>query len=190
MRFILSVAAIVLAAARPCLAQSGLAEPPAVAPLRQVHFDLSFAGLSVGFAVRNSSRTSFGASVGIGGNWLNYMLLSGRHFSEHGGLSYQSKDGSTNKELFELGRASVFVRGHFDGGRQLDIGLKASGFLHSDSSDDDPAAGMFIGLNVTGMWWQWRRLRLGSEFDVGRYSEGRPELGVNVAPVLLRLTFP
>jgi hypothetical protein len=41
----------------------------------------------------------------------------------------------------------------------------------------------FIGLNVTGIWWQWRRLRVGSELDAGRYSEGRPEFGVNVAPV-------
>lgn len=172
--------------ARPCLAQSGVPE----APLRQVHVDVTLAGLSLGFAARSSAHTSFGAALGVGGNWWNYMVLGGRHFAESNGLSYQPKDGSTGKSLFELGHATVFVRRHFDAGRQVDVGLKASGFLHSDSSDDDPGAGTFVGLNVTGVWWQWKKLRVGSEIDVGRYSEGRAELGVNAAPLLLRVTFP
>jgi hypothetical protein len=178
-------AAIVAAAGRACLAQSTL-----VVPERQVHFDLSLAGLNVGFAARSASRTSFGGSIGIGGNWWNRMVIGGRHFSESGGLSYEAKDGSTDKALFELVRGTIFVRRHFDAGRQVDIGLKASGFLHSDSSDDEPGGGVFVGVNVAAMWWQWRWLRVGSEVDIGQYTEGRPEFGVNVAPVLVRLTIP
>jgi hypothetical protein len=189
-RSLFTLAAIVAAASRSGSAQSSATDSRAVAPLRQVNFDLSLAGLNVGFAMRNTARTSIGASIGIGGNWMNYMVLGGSHFSEERGLSYQTKDGRGNKSLYELVRATVFVRTHFDNGRQLDVGVKGSGFLHSDSSDDDPGGGSFVGLNLTGMWWQWRKLRLGSEVDVGRFSEGRPELGENVAPVLVRLAFP
>jgi hypothetical protein len=175
-------ALLVVATDRTSFAQSP-------APRRQITLDGSFAGLNVGFAVRHSARTSIGASVGIGGNWWSYMALGGRHFAESGGLSYEPKDGYTSKSLYELVRGTVYVRRDFNSGRQLDVGVKASAFLHSDSSDDDPGGGGFIGLNLAGMWWQRGRVRLGSELDIGRYSEGRPDLGVNVAPILLRLTF-
>ena len=155
----------------------------------QMTLDVSGVGLNFGFAVRNAPRTSIGASVGIGGNWLNYMALGGGHFAEAGGPSYQAKDGYQNKELIELLRGTVFVRREFDHGRQLDVGVKASAFMHFDSSDDEPGGGGFVGLDVTGMWWRWRALRLGSQVDIGRYSEGHPELGINVAPILLRLSF-
>lgn len=191
-RYTLMALVVAAASAPPCRAQSSALDPVGpVAPQQQVHFDVSLAGLSVGFAVRNTSRTSLGASVGIGGNWLNYMILGGRHFSEENGLSYDTKDGRTGKALLELLRGTVFVRTHFEEGRQLDVGVKASGFLHSDSSDDDFGGGTFVGLNVAGTWLQWRRLRVGSELDAGRYAEGATrEFGVNVAPLLLRLTVP
>ena len=174
------VAALVSLTNRASLAQS--ARP-------QVTLDASFAGLNIGVAVRNSAHTSIGISGGVGGNWWNYMALGGRHFAEPGGPSYEAKDGYTGKSLYEVFRGTVFVRRDFDAGRQLDVGLKASGFLHSDSSDDEPGGGAFVGLNVAGMWYRRGSVRLGSELDVGRYSEGRPELGVNVAPLLVRLTF-
>ena len=192
MRFNKSIIATFALSAVPCLAQSSPADASTVlAPAREWSFDLAWAGLNVGYAVRNSDRTSFGASLGVGGNWLNYMALGGSHFAESGGLSYETKDGSTNKELLELARAGVFVRRHFEQGRQVDVGLKGSAFLHFDSSDDDPGGGVFVGMNVTTMWWRWRRVRLGSELDAGAYLENnRAEFGVNVAPVLLRLTIP
>jgi hypothetical protein len=185
MRFFRSAvaAAVTTLAAHTAL----LAQP--VVPARQITLDASFAGLNVGFAVRNSARTSIGASIGIGGNWWNYMALGGRHFAESGGPSYEKKDGYTGKSLYELFRGGVFVRREFDAGRQLDVGLKASGFLHSDSSDDDPGGGAFLGVNLAGMWYRRGVVRLGSQLDVGGYTEGRPELGVNVAPLLIRLTF-
>lgn len=161
------------------------------APQRQVNFDLSWLGISAGFTVRNSTHTSLGVSLGAGGNWTNYMVLAGRHFAESGGVSYETKDGATDKELYEMLRGSVFMRRHFAAGRQLDLGLKASGFLHSDSSDDDPGFGAFAGMQVSGVWYRWRRLGLGSEVNVGGYFErGSPELGVNVAPVFLRVMIP
>jgi hypothetical protein len=186
------IAAAVVLGAAPCLAQSSPADASTIlAPARQWSFDLAAAGLNVGYALRNSDKTSFGASLGVGGNWLNYMALGGSHFAESDGLSYQAKDGSTNKGLLELARAGVFVRRHFEQGRQVDVGLKGSAFLHSDSSDDDPGGGVFMGMNVTAMWWRWRQVRLGSELDAGAYMEPHAkEFGVNVAPVLLRITIP
>ena len=187
-----TLALLIVAASSPCVAQSGVTNslPTTLAPARRLNLDATVAGLNVGYAVRSSDRTSVGIAIGVGGNWLNYMALGGQHFAESGGLSYESKDGATNKELFDLLRATVFVRRYFDHGRDVQVGLKASAFLHSDSSDDDPGGGGFVGLNVTGMWWQWRSLQLGSEIDTGLYTEGRPEFGVNVAPVLLRLNIP
>lgn len=190
LRFFSAAAALLLSIAPPSFSQSPSTDLPPLAPVRQLSIDLSAVGVNVGFAMRNSARTSLGVSLGVGGNWWNYMVLGGRHFAESGGLSYEEKDGATSKSVFELFRGSLFMRSHFAAGRQLDLGLKASGFLHSDSADDDPGGGVFVGLNVAGTWWQWRRLRLGSELDAGRYSEGQPEFGVNVAPLLVRVTFP
>jgi hypothetical protein len=160
-------------------------------PDRQVHLDLTIAGAAVGFAARSSERTSFGVEIGGGGNWVSRMLLAGTHFGEGGG-----KDGS----LIELAHATVFVRTHFSESRHLDLGAKVSGFLHSDSSDDDPGGGYFVGLNLKYNWANWR-LNLGSEMDIGRYAEpgtgscisgcnGVRELGISVAPILVRVTFP
>ena len=182
--------ALLASTALPSYSQSSPAASPPRAPVRQLSLDLSPVGLNVGFAMRNTERTSLGVSLGAGGNWWNYMVLGGRHFAEADGLSYEEKDGSTDKALYELFRGSLFMRSHFASGRQLDVGLKASGFLHSDSSDDDPGGGVFVGVNVTAIWWQWRRLRFGSELDAGRYSEGQPEFGVSAAPLLVRVTFP
>lgn len=181
----LIAAAIIALASAPSFAQIPLA------PQRQLSLDVSLAGLNVGYAVRNSDRTSFGASIGIGGDWMNYMLLGGSHFAESNGLSYQTKDGATDKSVIELLRVGVFARRHFESGRQLDVGLKASGFLHGDSSDDDPGGGIFVGANVTGTWLKWRRLSLGSGLDIGRYAESNvAEFGVNLAPLLVRVTIP
>jgi hypothetical protein len=187
-RFFWPLALLAAAVSLPCAAQSGVTNSPStLAPAHQFNFDATIAGLDAGFAVRSSDRTSVGLSIGVGGNWLNYMALGGGHFAESGGLSYERKDGATSKELFELLRAGVFARRYFDHGRDIQVGLKASAFMHFDSSDDDPGGGAFVGLNVTGMWWQWRYLQLGSEMDTGLYTEGRPEFGINVAPVLVRL---
>jgi hypothetical protein len=185
-RYLLAILTATVAAAGAAAAQSNT-----LAPAHQLNLDASWIGLDVGYAVRSSDNTSFGVSLGAGGNWANHMVLAGRHFAESDGLSYQPKDGATDKELIELARGSIFVRRHFAAGRQLDVGLKASGFLHSDSSDDDPGFGVFAGVKIGGVWYQWRRLGLGSELDVGGYSDGgNPELGVNVAPLFLRLTIP
>ena len=182
--------ALVFAAGSPCFAQAETAPLSSpLAPEGELHLDLAFAGVSVGVAKRVSDNTAVGASLGVGGNWLNYMALGGRHFAEPGGLSYEAKDGYTSKSLLEGVRGSLFVRRHFGGGRELDLGLKASLFLHSDSSDDDFGGGSFVGANVTYTWLQWRKLHFGSELDIGRYSEGTPELGVNVAPLMVRVAF-
>ena len=173
---------LMLAASSPLRAQSD-------APAHQSTIEVSFVGLNLGFAARHSARTSIGGSIGVGGNWFNYMALGGAHFADAGGASYEKKDGYQSKELAELFRGTVFIRREFDGGRQLDVGLKASGFFHLDSSDDEPGGGGFVGVSATGMWYRSWVLGLGSEVDIGRYSEGRPELGVNVAPVLVRFSF-
>ena len=156
----------------------------------QLHLDLSPVGLTFGAAKTTSPTVAIGASIGVGGNWVNYMLLGGSHFAESNGLSYDTKDGRTGKSLIELANATVFVRTYLPREQQLDVGLKVAGFAHFDSSDDEPGGGYFVGADVKYMWYSWRRLRVGSQVDIGRYAEGaRGELGVNVSPLLLRVAF-
>lgn len=185
-------ATITMCVAGSCLSQAVRDDTQPFRGERQYNIDLGLAGIGGGYAIGRSNTTSVGASVGVGGNWANYMVLSGRHFAEPRGLSYQgAKDGATNKRLYELVRASVFVRRQFDPARHVDVGLKASAFLHWDSSYDEPGGGTFIGLNVIGTWWAWERIHLGSEIDAGRYGEGSlSEFGVNAAPFLVRVTIP
>jgi hypothetical protein len=170
-----------------------LAQPPrSLVPDKQVHVDLTIAGAAVGLAARTSDRTSVGVEVGAGGNWVNHMLLAGSHFGGAGG---------NRNSLDELAHATVFMRTRFSESQHLDLGVKGSAFLHFDSSDDDPGGGYFVGLNAKYNWLKWRRLELASEMDFGRYAEpgsgncisgceGVHEFGVNVAPILVRFTFP
>jgi hypothetical protein len=168
---------------------SALAQARSLVPDRQVHLDLAIAGAAVGLSVRASERTSFGVEVGGGGNWVNYMLLGGDHFKQ------------SESSLIELAHVTVFVRTHFSEAQHLDLGLKGSGFLHFDPSDDDPGGGYFVGLNAKYSWAKWRRVNLASEMDIGRFAEpgtgncisgceGVQEFGVNFAPILVRFTFP
>ncbi len=191
----LGAAALLVLTTLPASAQAPLV------PEKQAHLDLAIAGASLGFAARTSERTSFGVEIGGGGNWVNYMLLGGRHFAEDGGPSYATKDGATSKSLFELAHATVFMRTHFNETQHLDLGVKASGFLHFDSSDDDPGGGYFLGMNAKYNWAKWKRIGLASEMDIGRYAEPGlggcmlgcgevHEFGINVAPILVRFTFP
>ena len=181
----LSASALLFVCSSSALAQA----PRSLVPERQVHVDLTIAGAAVGYAVRASERTSFGVEIGGGGNWVNYMLLGGDHFKQSEG------------SLIELAHVTVFVRTHFSEAQHLDLGLKGSGFLHFDPSDDDPGGGYFVGLNAKYSWAKWRRINLASEIDIGRFAEPGSgtcisgcevvqEFGVNVAPILVRFTFP
>jgi hypothetical protein len=165
---------------------------PSLVPDRQWHLDLAIAGVAVGFAARTSERTSFGVEIGAGGNWVNHLISDGGHFTE---------GGTRNSSLVELAHATMFMRTRFSETQHLDVGLKGSGFLHFDSSDDDPGGGYFVGLNAKYDWARWRRLHFASEMDIGRYAEpgngtcisgceGVRELGVNVAPILVRFSVP
>jgi hypothetical protein len=184
----LCTTACLLSLSLPALAQPSRS----LVPDRQIHLDLSVAGIAVGFAARTSDRTAFGVEIGGGGNWLNHMLVAGDHFAPGGGKS---------SSLLELAHATVFMRTHFSESQHLDLGAKASAFLHSDSSDDDPGGGYFLGLNAKYNWAKWRRVNFASEADIGRYAEpgtgscisgcqGAHEFGINVAPILVRFTFP
>jgi hypothetical protein len=184
-------AAVLALTSAPIAAAQSPADSTALAPAHQLLVDVSGVGLDLGFARRTTPHSSLGLSIGVGGNWANYMLIAGGHFAEAGGLAYAPKDGASSKEMFELVRASLFSRHYFASGRQLDLGLKVSTFLHLDTSDDDPGAGAFIGLAATPIWKRWGHLALGSEIDAGAYLESSAtEFGINVAPAFIRISIP
>lgn len=185
-RFHCTFAFLAAVANTPCTAQSA-ATPTTLAPASRLNFDVTAFGLNVGYARRTSERSSAGFAVGVGGNWLNYMLLAGRQFSGADGFSYEPKNGAPSRNLFELLHGDVFVRRYYDHGRDIQVGLKGSGFL---ASNNDGNFGYFVGVNVTGMWLQWGHLQVGSEIDSGIYTEDRPEFAINIAPVLFRVNLP
>jgi len=118
------------------------------------------------------------------------MLLAGRHFSHEDGPSYETRDGFVDKELIEILHAGAFLRRSPSERVSLDVGARASVFIHFDSSDDDPGVPLFLGgyanLRVGNRW-----VKLGPTLMVGLFSEGSHarELGVLLVPFSGRVSF-
>ena len=128
--------------------------------------------------------------MGLGGAFLNRMLLSGRHFADEDGPSYETRDGAVDTELIEILHAGVFQRWASPDRISADVGARASVFVHFDSSDDDPGIPLFVGLYANAMVGG-RRLKVGPRLLVGMFSEGSSarELGVYLVPLSGRLSF-
>jgi hypothetical protein len=191
------------------LSSTQAAQAPGNERAARIAFDLTPVGLALTAAATTSPKSAVGLSVGIGGNWWNYMVLAGSHFSQERGFSYEKKDGATGKGLFEVLHGSVYMRRYISDRSHLDVGLKGSLFAHFDSSDDEPGGGRFLGAHVNYMWWGtqlWGKkpavrqasgrpsggwVHFGSQLDVGSYAEGsRGEFGINVAPIVVRIGAP
>jgi hypothetical protein len=157
----------------------------------QLTLDLSWIGGTLGFARRvRGERLFLGAEVGLLGDYLNVMLLSGGHFAQDWGLAYDEKDGATGKHLLEIVHAAFFLRHQSSERWQLDFGARASVFLHSDSSDDDPGEATFAGLYGSLMYGS-ERFKVGPRVMAGLFSEGRrtQEFGLLLVPLTARVTF-
>lgn len=153
----------------------------------QVTLDATILGGSLGYARRTSGRRLVGGGIGVGGDFVGYMLLAGRHFAESSGPAYETRDGFTDKLLFEMLHLNAFVRHETTGRWTFDTGARASLFFHGDSSDDDLGAGIFLG-GYAGAFYDVGPLSLGPRLLVGGFSEGRPEFGIFVAPITIRLS--
>lgn len=153
---------------------------------RQVTLDATVLGGSLAYARRVSDRRLVGGGIGLGGDVVGYMLLAGRHFSQSSGLSYEEKDGFGDKLLFEMLHITAFIRHEMGGRWDFDTGARASWFLHHDSSDDDPSGGVFLG-GFAGAYREIGPLRFGPRLLVGAFTEGRPEFGIFIAPITIRL---
>lgn len=152
--------------------------------------DAEIVGATVGYARAHDPGRYLGVELGIGGSFLSRTLLAGRHFSEAGGPSYESRDGADDKLLFEILHAAAFHRWAGGGSWSWDLGVRGSMFFHFDSSDDDPGAAGFGGAYAAAMWGG-RRFRIGPRLLVGVFTEGSgtTELGVYLVPAVGRITF-
>lgn len=179
--------AVVLVCAAPAVAQPTGGPGPT---RNRIHVDVQPVGVTVGYARTLSGGPAIGGEIGVGGNFLEYMLVAGRHFSEDGGLAYEDRDASTDALLFEMLSLSVFVRPARTGNWDVDAGMRASAFLHFDSSDDDPGGGVFAGLYTTALYG-WRAVKFGPRLMVGAFSEGpdTTEFGMHAALLIGRITF-
>lgn len=151
--------------------------------------DLNLVGLTAGVAGVVGPDVLVGVEAGLGGDALNVMLLSGRHFSQGGLLSYETRDEYGGERLWEYAHASLVVRRRFSPSFQLDAGVRIAGYAHWDDSDDEPGDASFGGIYLAPMWGG-RRFKVGPRLLIGSFSEGpRPELGVFLSIATGRLTF-
>jgi len=152
--------------------------------------DVDVLGGAVSYARARGPGRYWGLQVGIGGGFVNRMLLAGRHFADDEGPSYEARDGFVDKELIELLHAGVFRRWTPSERVSADVGARASVFVHGDSSDDHQGIPVFVGLYANIMAGT-RRFKVGPRILVGVFSEGSlaREFGVYLVPVSGRLTF-
>lgn len=184
MRFVLCALAALVFAAAPAAAQRRV-------PEHRFAVDVHAVGASLSYAKRVGGGWYGGVEAGGGGDFVNVMVLGGRHFSQDGWLAYETPDYAGDEDLFELAHLAVFARREAGERFQADVGVRGAAFLHFDASDDDPDGGLFAGPYAS-LFWGWRHVKLGPRVMAGLIWEDadRRELGVNVAPLVLRITFP
>jgi hypothetical protein len=171
-----------------------LASLPAAAQHRQpdtvITLDVDVLGGALSYARASGPGRYRGVQAGLGGAFFNRMLVSGRHFADEDGPSYEPRDGFVDKELIEILHAGVFHRWDPSGRWSADVGARASVFAHYDSSDDDPGIPLFVGIYANAMMGG-RRFRAGPRIMAGVFSEGSSarEFGVYLVPLSGRLSF-
>ncbi len=169
---------------------------PAAAAARRRQPDTVFSveadwiGGALSYARTRGPGRYWGLEAGVGGGFLNRMLLSGRHFSEEDGPSYQPRDGAVDKELIEILHVGAFRRWSPTERVSWDVGARASAFVHTDSSDDDLAVPLFLGAYANVLWGN-RWVKVGPRLLMGMFSEGSGsrELGVYLVPLAGRVSF-
>lgn len=179
----LTMLAAWLARAAPTLAQDHQ-------PSSMISVDVDVLGASVGFLHAQAPGRYLGLEAGIGGSFLSRMLLSGRHFADAAGPSYESRDGSEDKELFEVLHAGLFRRWVRSEHTSVDAGARASVFVHFDSSDDDPGVPLFLG-GYANFMVGGRHVKVGPRLLVGLFWERSlsGEFGIYLVPLSGRITF-
>ena len=172
------------------LGGSGRAEGQGRRPTSQVAVDLDLLGTAVSYARGGRDGPYWGAQAGLGGSFLSRMLLAGRHFADEDGPSYGSRDGAVDKKLYEVVHLAVFRRWDGSDRWSADAGGRTSVFVHTDSSDDEPALPVFVGFYGSFLVGT-RHVKVGPHLLVGYFTEGSSanELGVYLVPLSGRITF-
>lgn len=176
------------------LAAAAVWAAPAAAQRREpdtvFSVEADWIGGAVSYARTRGPGRYWGLEAGVGGGFVNRMLVSGRHFSEEDGPSYQPRDGAVGKELIEILHVATFRRWSPTERLSWDMGARASVFIHTDSSDDDPALPLFLGAYANVLWGN-RWLKVGPRLLAGVFSEGSRsrEFGVYLVPLAGRVSF-
>lgn len=168
-------------------------------PANEFAVDAEVLGGTLSYAWGGADGTYWGVGAGIGGSLLSTMVLAGRHFSEEGWIAYEQRDGATEKLLIELLHVEAFRRWSPSLRQEYDVGVRASAFIHGDSSDDDFGGGLFVG-GYTTAHWGWDHVKVGPRVLVGYFTEGSGtdrdgirrhtrEFGVFLSPLTGRISF-
>ena len=144
---------------------------------------------SLSYARRAGDNWFLGMGGGVGGDFLGYIVVAGRHYSEYGGWSYEDKDGFRDKMLFDLIHGKLFARYEPSEHWQTDFGIRSSYFLHFDSSSDDAGGGVSAGAFVNPMVG-WKNLKVGPTVTAGGFwgCRNAREFGVYLSPLTVRVT--
>ena len=147
---------------------------------RQLAFDASAYGGAVSYAVPIARGRLFGVQVGVGGDRFNRTLLAGGgHYTDDG-----------RHQLEERAHAAVFVRQRFASWFAVDAGARVAPFRHQDLPNDDTTIGVFAGVYAAPMFGG-PHVAVGPRVMAGVLSESTATtaLGLNVAPLVVRVTF-
>lgn len=160
-------------------------------PDHRFALDVHVVGASLSYANRVGGDWFGGVEIGGGGDFVNAMVLGGRHFSQDGWPSYEEPDYEGDEDLFEVAHLALFARREAGEGFHADLGVRGSAFLHFDQSNDDPGGGLFLGPYAS-LFWGWRHVKAGPRVMAGLFWESAEtrEFGINVAPLLVRITVP
>ncbi len=160
---------------------------PATADLHQLTIEANFIGGSLGYSYRMSDKWFAGFRVGVGGDLLDLMLFSGRHFAEEAGWAYEERDRYTEKQVIELIHLNLTFTRDLPGKFSMESAARASAFWHLDSSDDDPGGGYFLGGIIQPMFGT-RYVKIGTKIMTGFFMETNTrEFGIHLGGPNLRL---
>jgi hypothetical protein len=152
---------------------------PAAAQRRQpdsmFSVDADWLGATVGYARARAPGRYGGVEAGLGGSFLNRMLLAG--------------EGYVDEELVEMLHVAAFRRWTPSPHLSWDLGVRTSLFVRQDSWGDDSRFPLFAGLYASLMAGT-RRVKVGPRVLVGVFPAiSGTGLGVYLVPVSGRISF-
>ena len=105
-------------------------------------FSLQVEALQLGIHANGylNDKWSCGLGGGFGPGFINYMAAAGSHFSTENSFTSSKRDRYDNETFIEVAYFTAFAM-YRKNALSLEMGIRLSGFIHIDDSDDDWGGG-------------------------------------------------